>query len=204
MIDIQAPIFGISRLRIPIDGEGVTTLVTFSHCPLKCIYCLNPQCEEEQYAQHLTPQELLDKVKVDNLYFLATGGGICFGGGEPCLQSRFIEEFRKIIDPNWKLTIETSISVPEEHILRLIPIMDQWIIDVKDMHPDIYLNYTQRPIDPLLHNLKLLADQGLQDRCTLRIPLIPEYNTPELQTESQKILEEMGFKHFDVFKYKRL
>lgn len=204
MTDNKVPIFGISRLRIPIDGEGVTTLVAFSHCPLRCDYCLNPQCEEERCAEHLTPQELLDKVKVDNLYFLATGGGICFGGGEPCLQSRFIEEFHKIIDPNWKLTIETSISVPEEHLLRLIPIIDQWIIDIKDMHPEVYLNYTKRPIDFLLHNLQILADKGLQDHCTLRIPLIPEYNTPELQTESQKILEEMGFTHFDVFKYKRL
>jgi len=201
MNQLLAPVFGISRLRIPVDGEGVTTLVAFSHCPLCCAYCLNPQCEDEAYGQNLSPAALLDKVRVDNLYFLASGGGICFGGGEPCLRSLFIEEFSHLADSNWKLTIETSLAVPEEHILRLIPLVDQWIIDVKDMHPEIYLNYTKRSIETLLHNLHLLADRGLQERCILRIPLIPEYNTPALQTESRQLLEEMGFSRFDVFKY---
>ena len=36
-----SPIFGISRHRMGVDGKGVTTLVTFMGCPLKCRYCLN-------------------------------------------------------------------------------------------------------------------------------------------------------------------
>ena len=35
-----SPIFGISRHRMGVDGKGVTTLVTFMGCPLKCRYCL--------------------------------------------------------------------------------------------------------------------------------------------------------------------
>ena len=39
----RAPLIGISRLRIRTDGHGVTTLVAFHGCPLRCKYCLNPQ-----------------------------------------------------------------------------------------------------------------------------------------------------------------
>ena len=77
------------------DGSGITTLVTFMGCPLKCKYCLNQKCHEAVYEADgktlrngimlLTPQELYDLVKIDNIYFQSTGGGICFGGGEPTL-----------------------------------------------------------------------------------------------------------------------
>lgn len=39
-----APLICIDRHRLTIDGEGVTTLVAFHGCPLRCKYCLNPQC----------------------------------------------------------------------------------------------------------------------------------------------------------------
>lgn len=88
------PLICIDRHRLTIDGEGVTTLVAFHGCPLHCKYCLNPQCLEAEDIWKETDAELLMKdVEMDNLYFLATGGGICFGGGEPLLRSSFIKEF---------------------------------------------------------------------------------------------------------------
>lgn len=206
---MPAPIFAISRHRIPIDGQGVTTLVTFSHCPLRCKYCLNPHCEDPNaIIGNLTPEALMERVQVDNLYFLATGGGVTFGGGEPCLRSEFIADFKQLAMSNpdssqWRLTIETSIAVAEHHIKRLIPVIDQWIIDVKDMHPDIYERYTLHPIAPMLHNLRLLAQHGLQERCHIRVPLIPEFNTPEFQAESRQMLKEMGFRHIEIFEYSK-
>lgn len=203
---MSAPIFAISRHRIPIDGQGVTTLVTFSHCPLRCKYCLNPQCEDEARMRPYTPEQLMKEVQVDNLYFLATGGGVTFGGGEPCLRSEFIADFKQLAmchpdSSQWRFTIETSLAVPQHHIERLLPVIDQWIIDVKDMHPDIYERYTLHPIAPMLHNLQLLAERGLQERCLIRVPLIPEFNTPELQAESRRILEAMGFHGIEMFEY---
>ena len=76
-----AKIIGIERHRITTDGNGITTLVAFHGCPLRCKYCLNPQClNEKLICRSTTPQELLEEVRVDNLYFLATGGGVTFGG----------------------------------------------------------------------------------------------------------------------------
>ena len=90
-----SPIFGISRLRMGVDGSGITTLVTFMGCPLHCKYCLNRFCHELVFYEDsvtprkdvvlISPQELYDKVKIDSLYFQVSGGGLCFGGGEPAL-----------------------------------------------------------------------------------------------------------------------
>ena len=198
----RAPFIGVARHRIPTDGEGVTTLAAFSQCPLQCAYCLNPQCTDPDKAlYHLSPEELLERVKVDHLYFLATGGGICFGGGEPCLRSDFIAHFHQLMPPEWHLYIETSLAVAPKHIETLAPLIDHWFIDVKDMHPDIYQRYTRHNIAPLMANLQRLKELGLQDRCTLRLPLIPDYNDETLRTESQQQLQDLGFSHFDLFQY---
>lgn len=203
---MEAPIFAIARHRLPVDGQGVTTLVTFSHCPLSCKYCLNPQCEDPRLATRLTPEALLEQLKIDNLYFLATGGGVTLGGGEPTLYSPYICQFKALMMQHpdyrlWRLTIETSLAVSTSFIERLAPIVDEWIIDVKDMHPDIYERYTQRSIASLLTNLQWLCEQGLQHRCRIRVPLIPSYNTPELQAESRAMLEGMGFEKIELFDY---
>ena len=79
-----AKFIGIRRHRLTTDGEGVTTLAAFWGCPLRCQYCLNPYCMDEHFkGEMLTPQELYDRVKIDDLYFRASGGGVTFGGGEP-------------------------------------------------------------------------------------------------------------------------
>lgn len=96
-METTVPIVSINRHRFLVDGEGVTTLVAFRRCPLYCKYCLNPQCNTpEGMKEVLFPQQLYKKVKIDDIYFLVTGGGIMFGGGEPLLCSEFIKEFRKI------------------------------------------------------------------------------------------------------------
>ena len=46
-----------------------------------------------------------------------------------------------------------------------------------------------------------IFDKGLQERVTLRLPLIPEYNTEADIDESEQCLREMGFTLFDRFEY---
>ena len=199
----QAPIIGIVRHRLTTDGDGVTTLVAFHTCTLRCKFCLNPQSlEKPENFPIYTPQRLYDEVAIDNIYFLATGGGITFGGGEPCLRSDFITQFRDLCGAEWKLSIETALNVPQEHIERLLPVINQWIIDIKDMNPLIYEHYTQKNNNLTMNNLQFIAKQGLQERAILRIPLIPGHNTADDCNRSQAALQAMGFTQFDRFTYK--
>ena len=200
--EITAPFIAINRHRLTTDGEGVTTLVAFHGCPLHCEYCLNAQClQADGVWCRLTPGELYSEVEIDDLYFVATGGGICFGGGEPLLRSDFIKAFAEIMNPEWKLTIETSLNVPLENVKAIASLVQMWYIDIKDMNPDIYKAYGCKENKQVISNLQWLAANGYADKVIIRLPLIPEYNTDEDRQQSQQQLEKMGFTNFDKFNY---
>ena len=200
--EITAPFIAINRHRLTTDGEGVTTLVGFHGCPLHCEYCLNAQClQADGVWCRLTPGELYSEVEIDDLYFVATGGGICFGGGEPLLRSDFIKAFAEIMNPEWKLTIETSLNVPLENVKAIASLVQMWYVDIKDMNPDIYKAYGCKENKQVVSNLQWLAANGYADKVIIRLPLIPEYNTDEDRWQSQQQLEEMGFTNFDKFNY---
>ena len=200
--EIIAPFIAVNRHRLTTDGEGVTTLVGFHGCPLRCEYCLNAQClQADGVWCRLTPGELYSEVEIDDLYFVATGGGICFGGGEPLLRSEFIKAFAEIMNPEWKLTIETSLNVPLENVKAIVSLVQMWYVDIKDMNPDIYKAYGCKENNQVISNLQWLAANGYADKVIVRLPLIPEYNTDEDRQRSQQQLEEMGFTNFDKFNY---
>ena len=200
--EITAPFIAINRHRLSTDGEGVTTLVGFHGCPLRCEYCLNAQClQADGVWCRLTPGELYSEVEIDDLYFMATGGGICFGGGEPLLRSDFIKAFAEIMNPEWKLTIETSLNVPLENVKAIASLVQMWYVDIKDMNPDIYKAYGCKENKQVIGNLQWLAANGYADKVIIRLPLIPEYNTDEDRQRSQQQLEKMGFTNFDKFNY---
>ena len=200
--EITAPLIAINRHRLTTDGEGVTTLVGFHGCPLHCEYCLNAQClQADGVWCRLTPGELYSEVEIDDLYFVATGGGICFGGGEPLLRSDFIKAFAEIMNPEWKLTIETSLNVPLENVKAIASLVQMWYVDIKDMNPNIYKAYGCKENKQVVSNLQWLAANGYADKVIIRLPLIPEYNTDEDRQQSQLQLEKMGFTNFDKFNY---
>lgn len=198
------PVFAIERHRLTTDGAGVTTLVGAYGCPLQCRYCLNPHAWNPATLEKcvsMTPQMLYDKVKIDDLYFLATKGGITFGGGESLLHAEFIRAFREVAGPGWRLTAETSLHVPKTQLLKALPVLDDFIVDIKDLNPVIYEAYTSMPIDRVLSNLELLSEHCAPERVTIRVPSIPQYNTEEDVASSVEKLQAMGFTQIEVFPY---
>lgn len=203
MQEVKAPIIGIDRHRLTTDGKGVTTLVAFHGCPLHCKYCLNPQClSPDGVLRTITPSELYSEVEIDDLYFVATGGGICFGGGEPLLRSEFIVEFAKIMNPEWSIILETSLNVPLKQLEMVAPLIKEFIVDVKDMNEQTYETYTTQSNRLVTSNLKWLVENGYTDRTLIRLPFIPYYNTEIAQNNSKRLLEEIGFHRFDKFMYR--
>ncbi len=189
----------VARHRIGIDGAGVHTLVCFPGCPLSCRFCINPETTwPEDRFPHYTPGELLEKLRVDDLYFRATGGGITFGGGEPLLRADFITRFRALCD--WTIDLETSLNVPSPMVEKVLDATGHFFVDVKDMDPEVYLAYTGKDNALVLENLRLLVPRA--DDCTIRLPLIPGYNTDAHRDRSETALREMGFTRFDRFNYK--
>lgn len=201
----RVPIIGVARHRLAVDGQGVTTLVAFHGCTLRCRYCLNAQClRTNGFSRTITPPELLDEVMIDNLYFLATGGGITFGGGEPAIRSEFIDAFCHMAPSEWHITMETALNVDRHHLERLLPHVHQYIIDIKDVNPGIYRHYTGQENPRALDNLRWLLDhEDMAERIVVRVPHIPDYNTDDDVNCTREYLGELGITHIDEFTYKR-
>ncbi len=198
----EAPLIGICRHRLTTDGTGVTTLVAFHGCPLHCKYCLNSQClSPDGVWRVMTAADIMVKLQKDDLYFRATGGGVCFGGGEPLLRSDMLVELSRQMPHEWAVTIETSLNVPLQRVEAVAPFVSQWIIDIKDMNPDIYQSYTGIGNLRVRENLLWLAAHVDKERILIRLPLIPRYNTPTDVADSRRQLEALGFTHFDEFEY---
>ena len=202
-MEYTAPVIAVSRLRMKIDGPGITTLVCFHGCPLRCHWCINPfSFAAETKRNHMTAQQLYEQVKLDELYFLSTGGGITFGGGEPLLYPVFLQKFRQICGGEWHLCAETSLSVPWENVEQAAACIDHFYVDCKDTDPDIYRRYTGQDNSLMLENLKRLLVLVGPERITVRVPVIPDFNTEENQQRSRATLEAMGIRNFDLFTYR--
>ena len=149
-----------------------------------------------------TPEEVMQAIRKDELYYLATNGGVTFGGGEPLLRADFIIEVLELGAKQWHITIETSLNVPQENLVSLFPYIHEYVVDIKDMNPCIYKAYNGRDNELVKTNLRWIIEQGKAEHITCRIPLIPEFNTSKDQQRSKQELEAMGITRFDLFTYR--
>ncbi|WP_028128822.1 radical SAM protein [Selenomonas sp. AE3005] len=199
---MKGDIVRLHRHRMGIDGSGISTLILFYGCPLRCKYCANWYCyQESTYRESYTSKELAELLSCDDIYFKMTGGGIVFGGGEPLLQAEFIFEVCQITDCLWKKRVETSLYASWEKIEFLLGFIDEWIIDIKDVNPLIYKNYTKKENDIVLSNLRRLLYYVPRDKVLIRIPSIFGYNTSNDVKKSLQTIKEMGYTRINTFDY---
>ena len=196
---VKAPIYSISRLRFGTDGKGITSLVAFMGCPLRCRHCINSWCHSDpSQARLMTPEDLYGELMIDDIYFQMTGGGVCFGGGEPTLYPEFIRQFRKVCGSRWRITVETALTCTEDVIPEMARSVDRWIVDVKDLSEEIYEEYTRKRND-IRSKLRVLLDAGAET--TVRVPHIPGHNSDADVARTIGELRSMGFNDIDEFTY---
>ncbi len=201
MAEPRFPLLSLSRLRMGIDGPGVTTLIAGAGCPLRCRWCINKKLLREAKAEPVTPEELYERVRIDDLYFRASGGGLCFGGGEPLLHADFLRAFRALCPKDWLICAETSLAVAPELLRTAIGAVDLFIVDCKDMDGEIYRRYTGGDAALMKENLRFLLAAAGPERVTVRVPLIPGFNSAEDQARSAEELRAMGVREPELFSY---
>lgn len=197
-------ILGINRHRLKTDGKGVTTLVALPGCPLRCEYCINKEfLQQTERLREVSIAKLIEKLSEDHCYFVYTGGGVTFGGGEPLLQMQAIVSFLEQCPEEWNVTIETSLNVPkiDERLLQSERV--SFIIDVKSMNEGIYERYTGKGPAQTLANIKKIAKSVSPERYYVRLPRIPEYTTETDIEESVEALYSIGIdkKNIQIFDY---
>ncbi len=81
-------------------------------------------------------------------------------------------------------------NVQETYVNATEVIIDNWIVDIKDMNPEIYRAYTGRSNDLVIKNLQHLINK--KAKITVRVPLIPKFNTESDVENNIKALHKLG------------
>lgn len=140
----------------------------------------------------MSPRELMEQLAIDHCYFVYTNGGVTFGGGEPLLHSAQIKAFAELCPREWNITLETSLNVPFGLLQPLLTERFSFIIDVKAMQPDIYLNYTGVENQQVIENLTLLHRLIPEKQYVIKLPSIPGYSDRRETEESLEVLQALG------------
>lgn len=191
----------INRHKLGTDGKGVTTLVGLYACPLKCRYCLNKNVLSIDKYKILSPEELYKKVMIDYCYFLSTGGGITFGGGESLIYEEQILKFIDLLPEGVNVNLETSLNYECDDLQMLCEKVNHFIIDIKSWNDSIYEKYTGRSSELMKKNIDFIISNHFQNKCKIRIPVIPEFTTKEDAIQNKKIIESFGFSEIEIFDY---
>ena len=73
-----------------VDGPGIRFVLFLKGCPLRCLYCHNPDTWTNDGALQLDEKEIISRVlKYKNYY---RNGGLTISGGEPLVQIDFLIE----------------------------------------------------------------------------------------------------------------
>ena len=113
-----------------VDGPGIRFVVFFQGCPLRCLYCHNPDTWDTAGGREVTAEELFGEI-IKYKSFIKHGG-VTLSGGEPLLQSAFAERLLTICGQNGLHTaIDTSGCVPLSVCRGAVDKADLLLLDIK-------------------------------------------------------------------------
>ncbi len=124
-----------------VDGPGVRMVIFLKGCPMRCLYCHNPDTWEMGGGTEMTVPELLEQYESSRHFY--QNGGITVTGGEPLMQMEFVTElFEEAKARGIHTCLDTSgiTFLPDHRELlaqfdRLLAVTDLILLDIKHIDP---------------------------------------------------------------------
>ena len=200
------------------DGPGIRTTVFLKGCEQRCPWCHNPENitsepvtiryenvgKSTTYGRLMTYDEIVSEVSEDKEFYIGSGGGVTFSGGEPLLQSKALGDLERIFHEKGISTlIDTAGCVPWDAFADVIEHTDMFYLDYKTPDKTLYKTVINGDKEMILGNLKRLVDAGKPVH--VRVPLIPGFNTDI--SECAKMCEDLlnvGVRYVDLLPFHRL
>ena len=153
-------------LSTGVDGPGTRFVVFTAGCPLRCVYCHNPDTWSGRAGQRMSAAEVLAQAGRYRRFIGAAGGGLTVSGGEPLLQPAFT---RAVLAGAKELGLHTALDTSGYLGARaddeLLDATDLVLLDIKSFDPAIARRVTGRGIAPTLAFARRLADRGSRSGC---------------------------------------
>ena len=162
------------ELVTAVDGPGTRLTIFFAGCPLRCVYCHNPDTMEMRRGQDVELEEIERLLRRYRRVFRATGGGITLSGGEVLMQPAFA---RNVLRAAKELGIHTAIdtsgylgAVAKDELLADVDLV---LLDVKSGDEASYKRLTGRELQPTIDFGDRLARAGIA--IWIRFVVVPEW-----------------------------
>ena len=150
-----------------VDGPGTRFVVFFQGCPMRCLYCHNPDTWDPRGGEEMTAEYILEQYERNVAFY--HGGGITTTGGEPLLQIDFlIELYEKAKEKGIHTCLDTSGIVFQpnnkelmEKFDRLMKVTDLIMLDIKHINPELHQKVASQPNDGILAFAEYTAEKGV-------------------------------------------
>jgi len=174
-------IFDIKEFAVH-DGPGIRTTVFLKGCPLRCVWCQNPEgispdpqvmtsvVGERTVGQLYTSGELVDLLNSQGDILRKNEGGVTFSGGEPLMQAAFVAEVIDSLDSIHTL-LDTAGYATADDFRLVAGKVDLIYFDLKLIDPNVHRKYAGVDGKGILSNLRLLTRIGTP--FVVRVPLVP-------------------------------
>lgn len=170
------------ELVTAVDGPGTRLTVFFSGCPLRCVYCHNPDTMEMRRGQDVELEEMIARIKRYRTVFRASGGGITLSGGEVLMQPVFAGRvLRAATEMGIHTAIDTSGYLGAVAGDAFLADVDLVLLDVKSGSEESYRALTGRPLQPTLDFGDRLARLGTT--IWIRFVVVPGWTDEETNVE---------------------
>lgn len=173
-----------------VDGPGIRYVVFMQGCPLRCLYCHNPDTWSMDGGREVSVAELLSEYDRNKDFY--SKGGITVTGGEPLMQLPFLTElFRKAKEKGIHTCIDTSGAVfnPQNADLmrafeELARYTDLVLLDIKHIDREKHIALTGMSNENILAFAKFLEEK--------KIPLWVRHTVVEGYTDNESDLVRLG------------
>lgn len=182
-----------------LDGKGVRFCVFMSGCPLRCVYCHNPDTQFPG-ENAITPEALIKKIIRYKPYF-GKNGGVTFSGGEPLIQADFIKETVPLLQKeDISYTVDTSCDIKLTESVKFVLQNARLVIaDIKFYNRDLYEKYTGGNLENVISTLSFLKEKNVP--VWARTVIVPHINDKK---EHIKAYAEFAEKYNNIEKYELL
>ena len=159
-----------------VDGPGVRAVVFSSGCPLRCIYCHNPDTHIMNEGELTDSHELSERIK--RLIPYIRDGGVTFSGGEPCMQASFFASLAgELKSAELHIALDTSGCIMNEDVRELLSLVDLVLLDIKFTTDNDYKCYTGGTLGSTLEFLSYCESESIP--VWIRHVVVPGMNDTE-------------------------
>ncbi|HNR64999.1 MAG TPA: glycyl-radical enzyme activating protein [Atribacterota bacterium] len=163
-----------------------------------------PAQAREIIGRRVTPEEVMEEIRKDLVFYQESRGGVTFSGGEPLGQIDFLYDLLLLCQKEGiHRAVDTSGYAPWSDVEYILPLVDLWLYDLKLLNEEKHKKYTGVSNQLILENLKRLSSSGVA--IEVRIPLIPGINDNEEELiEMVRFLDSLKIKRVSILPFHRM